>query len=166
MNIPDKETMANLLAHEQTCRRISAEKGCLYPGDAEGLYWLLDALRLASLAASRDEAEKAKAELVEERSRKGIMLWDVDDHETNISDPEESFADNDPGFYVREFMVATSLPNEWYSCIISEDDEIDPVLFGPFKTEAEARAARADAGSIGFNGLTNGPSRPQWRAKA
>ena len=43
------------------CRRISAEKGCLYPGDAAGLYWLLDALRLA-LAASRDEAEKAKAE--------------------------------------------------------------------------------------------------------
>ena len=60
MSTPDKTTMGNLLALEQTCRRITEAKGCLYPGDAEGLYWLLDALRLA-LAASRDEAEKARA---------------------------------------------------------------------------------------------------------
>ena len=59
MSTPDKTTMDNLLALEQTCRRITEAKGCLYPGDAEGLYWLLDALRLA-LAASQDEAEKAK----------------------------------------------------------------------------------------------------------
>ena len=57
VSTPDKTTMGNLLALEQTCRRITEAKGCLYPGDAEGLYWLLDALRLA-LAASRADAAR------------------------------------------------------------------------------------------------------------
>jgi hypothetical protein len=56
---PDKETMDNLLAHEQTCRRISAEKGCLYPPEAESLYWLIDSLRARLEASERDRTALA-----------------------------------------------------------------------------------------------------------
>lgn len=41
----DKEVLRNMEDHEQTCRRISAAKGCLYPPEAETLYWLIDDLR-------------------------------------------------------------------------------------------------------------------------
>jgi len=75
MSTPDKETMDNLLAHEQTCRRISAEKGCLYPPEAESLYWLIDTLRTdliaahvaAATAKERQARELAEGELVEAR---------------------------------------------------------------------------------------------------
>jgi hypothetical protein len=59
---PDKVTMDNLLSHEQVCRRISEAKGCLYPPEAETLYWLIDTLRaeLSLAKAKISELEKAK----------------------------------------------------------------------------------------------------------
>ena len=41
----DEETFTNLLLHLEASKRTTASMGCIYPQEAESIYWLVDVLR-------------------------------------------------------------------------------------------------------------------------
>lgn len=94
---------------------------------------------LKALAESRQRIAELEAEL----KNGSLMFWPVDDSEDCINNPKDWFDGQrfPPGRHVAAFMVARSMPQEWYAHIVDADDEKDSVTLGGFATEAEGRAA-------------------------